>query len=319
MRRLIELVLVIESLSLVTACRNQTVFDVTSQATTRGIQSQTPEPENVASSSTQSSTPSPTANKITESIGNPGQQLSLESWLGDYTFAEFAPPDINMFYNISIYKEYDAYRARVSIVGFQTLTRIQANVQGDGSSIAFVFEKYLPQNMYDSYKPGDDLLSFEKKGSQLYTTWGKINAILKENQKPGNYFELKDNASVKVSTKATSQNESLEDKAVRMVAEDLGAKYNKDTNDYSIPTDSYNVLLMPYGFNKSGEYEVRVCPSYYPLSVFYYYYVDLKKGTLRREGLEKSPSSSKSQNSNKPDSEQPKQIPPPSQSPKQTL
>ena len=36
---------------------------------------------------------------------------SLDSWLGDYIYNEFVPPNINQHYTIRVYKENDSYFA----------------------------------------------------------------------------------------------------------------------------------------------------------------------------------------------------------------
>lgn len=116
---------------------------------------------------------------------------TLESWIGDYTFSEFALPDQNMFYEISIYKDNDNYYAKISIDGFQTIQRLQARVSGDENSIKLLFYKYLPDNLWEPYQEGDILLSFEKRDSNLYTFWGKIQSILESNIKSGEvYFKV---------------------------------------------------------------------------------------------------------------------------------
>lgn len=116
----------------------------------------------------------------------------MESWIGNYTFSEYAPPDQNMFYEFSIYKENDNYYAKINIDGFQTIKRLQAKVSGDENSIKLLFYKYLPENQFERYVEGDILLSFEKRNSNLYTEWGKIQPILKSNKKSGEvYFKVK--------------------------------------------------------------------------------------------------------------------------------
>jgi hypothetical protein len=118
--------------------------------------------------------------------------LSLDSWVGVYLFSEFAPPDENMFYEISIYKEKSEYFADISIDGFQTFERLQAKVSGDKNSIRLLFCKYLPDNVFEPYVEGDTLLSFDKKNSNIYTTWGKIQPMLKSNiQSDKVYFKIK--------------------------------------------------------------------------------------------------------------------------------
>ena len=109
---------------------------------------------------------------------------NLESWVGDYEFSEFAPPNINMFYGFSIYRENGNYYAKISIDGFQTIKRLQANVSGDENSIKLIFAEYLPDNRFEPYIEEDILLSLEKRNSYLCTNWGKIQPILESNMKP---------------------------------------------------------------------------------------------------------------------------------------
>jgi hypothetical protein len=115
----------------------------------------------------------------------------FETWVGKYSFSEFVPPDENMFYAISIYKDEGIYYADISMNGFQTIQRLRAKVDGNKNSIKLRFDKYLPDNRFEPYKVGDILLSFEKSGSDLYTFWGKIEPIHKNNKKSGSpYFKF---------------------------------------------------------------------------------------------------------------------------------
>lgn len=116
---------------------------------------------------------------------------TLESWVGNYLFSEYAPPNQNLFYEISIYKEEDDYFAKISIDGFQTMKRLKTKVSGDENTIKLLFDKYLPDNLWESYDEGDILLSFEKRNSKLYTFWGEIQPILESNAKSDKiYFEV---------------------------------------------------------------------------------------------------------------------------------
>lgn len=107
----------------------------------------------------------------------------LDSWIGNYTFSEFAPSDQNMFYGLWVYEENGEYFADISIDGFQTLARVKARVIGDDKTVDFLFCAYLPDNQHEPYTEGDILLSFERKDSVLLTTWGKIQPMLEENAK----------------------------------------------------------------------------------------------------------------------------------------
>ncbi len=126
--------------------------------------------------------------KSPEGKGLLKSSTSLESWVGDYTFSEFIPPDENMFYSVSIYRENNSYYAKINIDGYQTLKRLQAKVNGDTNSIKLIFDKYLPDNTYESYNVGDILITFEKTNAGIKTSWGKLTPIDDENKKSGIYF-----------------------------------------------------------------------------------------------------------------------------------
>lgn len=127
----------------------------------------------------------PVASKLTHSS-------TLKSWVREYLFSEYAPPDENMFYGFSIYKKNNSYYADISIDGFQTMARLQAKVLGDKNSIKLLFDKYLPDNNFEPYKKGDVLLSLKKTNSKIYTYWGKIQPMLYSNMKSGKvYFKTK--------------------------------------------------------------------------------------------------------------------------------
>jgi hypothetical protein len=115
--------------------------------------------------------------------------IDLESWIGNYSFSECAPPNQNMFYSISVYKENSNYYAKIEIDGFQTLQRLQAIVEGDKNRIKLLFYKYLPDNTFEPYSKGDVLLSFKKNNSKLYTAWRKIEPLLLKNKTENVYFE----------------------------------------------------------------------------------------------------------------------------------
>ncbi len=130
----------------------------------------------------------------TDNSGNVGTEKdpsTLQSWIGNYTFSEYASPDQNMFYTISIFKDLNDYYAKISIDGFQTILRLQAKVIGDEKSIKLVFNEYLPDNQFEPYNEGDILLSFEKGDSEIYTTWGEIQPMLESNNKSSEvYFKI---------------------------------------------------------------------------------------------------------------------------------
>jgi len=115
------------------------------------------------------------------------EDADLSDWVGEYGFYEFFQPNINMVYTITVYKEDEAYFANIVIDGFQTMERVKAKVVGDQESVAFMFDSYLPDNLYKPYSAGDVLLSFERKDDAIYTEWEALWPVGQE---------LKDSSSV---------------------------------------------------------------------------------------------------------------------------
>ena len=115
----------------------------------------------------------------------------LETWSGSYSFGESGPENslIVMEYGIKIYKENDVFFATIEIDGFQTMTRIKAKVTGDQKQIVFIFEEYLPDNLYELYNRGDILLGFERSDKGLITHWRKMTPALTEGSSSGEYFK----------------------------------------------------------------------------------------------------------------------------------
>lgn len=150
--------------------------------------------ENNPTGNTQQSSASPSP--VTKASGinseNAGKSASndLNPWVGKYTFYEYAPPDQNMWYDISIYTENGKYYASVIIDGFQTMQRYKAEISGDQKAIDLLFSEYLPQNGFEPYVKGERLLSFEKRDAQLITYWGEMKPMLTSNEESGKpYFE----------------------------------------------------------------------------------------------------------------------------------
>ena len=115
----------------------------------------------------------------------------LSSWIGNYEFGEFCPPNMVMAYSITIYKEIEDYYANIYIDGFQTLTRIKAKVIGNEKTIKFVFDEYLPENMWGFYKKDDVLLVFDRENSVVYTHWEELKPMLPENEAPNKVYFVK--------------------------------------------------------------------------------------------------------------------------------
>ena len=72
-----------------------------------------------------------------------------------------------------------------------TYTKIRAGVYGDEECINLVFLEYLPENMGNEIYDDCELLSFRKDGEDIYTYWGKVEAIFYENRNQGEIYFTK--------------------------------------------------------------------------------------------------------------------------------
>lgn len=64
---------------------------------------------------------------------------SIDSWLGDYIYNEFVPPNINQHYTIRVYKENDSYFADISVDGFQADDSYKTKAVGNSNCIRFFY------------------------------------------------------------------------------------------------------------------------------------------------------------------------------------
>ena len=113
---------------------------------------------------------------------------SFEAWTGIYRFDEVQAERYTWVHEITIYQEGGAHYAKIVVDGTQTCIRLLAKVVNDNSGISLIFEKYLPDNMFEPYNVGDLLLRFELKGAQLITEWGAFTPINIAYRKSGIYF-----------------------------------------------------------------------------------------------------------------------------------
>ncbi len=112
--------------------------------------------------------------------------------VGSYSFYEFAPPNQNMNYLITIEQEDDLY-AYIKIDGFQTLLRMKAKVLSSNDEIILEFyEHYVDEvgntSMWEVCSKGDILLTLKRKNDILITEWREIQPLLIANEEPGQYF-----------------------------------------------------------------------------------------------------------------------------------
>lgn len=91
-------------------------------------------------------------------------------------------------YEINIYEKSENIFADIKIDGFQTQKRIRAKVVESDNKLNFIFSSYLPDNVYEIYKEGEVLFTFEKKEAEIITIWGEMSPMVLDNNDHGVYF-----------------------------------------------------------------------------------------------------------------------------------
>ena len=115
-----------------------------------------------------------------------------EQWIGNYSFEEFAEPNQNRHYLITIYEDNGLY-AHIKIDGFSTLERLTAKVWTHDDEIRLTFYEYYVDedgnsSILEKYEKGYTLLEMRMEDGVLITEWYLIGPLLIENQEPGQYF-----------------------------------------------------------------------------------------------------------------------------------
>ncbi len=133
-----------------------------------------------------------TENQSSTQNVNPNKTDVNNKWIGKYAFDESAKNvtgegSQTWGYVITVKENADkTLSAEINVDGFQTSTRIEADVKASDKSADFIFSKYLPENMFEPYKKGDKLFTFEMNDkSELVTNWDKMKANVISNQKNG--------------------------------------------------------------------------------------------------------------------------------------
>ena len=118
-------------------------------------------------------------------------------WIGSYTFDEDGGRNaggtvIFIVHELVILETDDGLRATLQSNGYQTSKDLNCSAKPKGSKLEIYFESYGENNVFESYSPGDLLLTLEKrtaKGkSELLTWWGKFTPVVPEKPKTGKVF-----------------------------------------------------------------------------------------------------------------------------------
>lgn len=121
-------------------------------------------------------------------------------WIGTYAFDEDGGKNaggtaIFISHELTVMETDDGLRATLHSNGYQTSKDLNCKAKAEGSKLMIYFDSYGEDNVFESYKPGDLLLTLEKrtlKGkTELLTFWGKFLPIVPEKPKTGKVFFVK--------------------------------------------------------------------------------------------------------------------------------
>ena len=120
-------------------------------------------------------------------------------WKGTYSFDENGGKNaggtvIFISHELSVFDGDDGFAARLQSNGYQTSADLICSAKVDGAKLMIYFQSYGEDNMFEPYKPGDLLLTFERKTEKgkpiILTHWGKFTPASPKNAKSGKvYFE----------------------------------------------------------------------------------------------------------------------------------
>ena len=126
--------------------------------------------------------------------------FAQNEWVGTYTFDEDGGRNaggtaIFIGHELVVMETDDGLRATLQSNGYQTSKYLICTAKANGTKLEIYFESYGENNVFETNKPGDLLLTLEKKTvknkTELLTWWGKFTPIVPEKPKTGKVFFVK--------------------------------------------------------------------------------------------------------------------------------
>ena len=123
-------------------------------------------------------------------------------WLGYYTFDEDGGRNaggtaIFVSHELTVLETDDGLIAHLESNGYQTSKDLNCKAAVKGNKLEIYFEGYGENNIFESYSPGDLLLTLERRAgkakTELFTFWGKFSPIVPKNEKSGKVYFVKAN------------------------------------------------------------------------------------------------------------------------------
>lgn len=126
--------------------------------------------------------------------------IAQSLWVGEYQFDEDGGKNaggtpIFIVHQLQVMETDDGLIARIESNGYQTSKDLTCKAKPEGQKLLIYFDSYGENNVFESYKPGDLLLTLElrtTKGKiELLTFWGKFSPIVPKNEKTGRTYFVK--------------------------------------------------------------------------------------------------------------------------------
>lgn len=123
-----------------------------------------------------------------------------KEWIGTYTFDEDGGRNVGgtpifVSHVLTVTETDDGLIAHLESNGYQTSKDLNGKAKASGNKLEIYFESYGENNIFESYKKGDLLLTLERriaKGKpELLTFWGKFSPIIPKNEKTGKAYFVK--------------------------------------------------------------------------------------------------------------------------------
>lgn len=123
-----------------------------------------------------------------------------KSWVGTYEFNENGGKNaggtaIFVSHQLKVFKTASGLTATIQSNGYQTSKDLVCKAKIQGDKLLIYFDSYGENNVFETYKNGDLLLTLERKTvkgkTKILTYWNKFQPIVPKNEKSGKvYFKL---------------------------------------------------------------------------------------------------------------------------------
>lgn len=124
------------------------------------------------------------------------------SWVGTYEFDEDGGKTaggtvIFISHRLEIKKSENGLLATLQSNGYQTSKDLIGTAKTNGDKLSIYFAGYGENNVFDTFEPGDLLLTLErrtvKNKPEILTFWNKFLPVVPKNEKSGKIYFVKTN------------------------------------------------------------------------------------------------------------------------------